>query len=181
MTRTIPAVLMCAAVLVAADQPRVSPPFAIQMVGAPAVQLQQYRGKIVLLAFIHTTCPHCQALTNVLNPIARDYTRKNVQFVECAFNDFAQMLVPKFIQQFQPLFPVGYSTSEAVKNYLGIAIMDQRPFYVPHLVFLDSRGMIRGDYPGESSFFQNPDVNIRAQLDRLLKTDHLATAANKKK
>jgi hypothetical protein len=44
--------------------------------------------------------------------------------------------------------------------------------------------MIRSDYPGESPFFQNPDTNIRAELDKLLKagaaTASHATSARKK-
>ena len=133
------------------------------------MQLSQFRGKVVALAFIHTTCPHCQDLTQVLSGIARDYQAKGVQFIECAFNQNAAELVPAFIQQFQPPFPVGYSNDAAVRTYLQYAIFDTtKPFYVPHMVFLDRKGVIRGDYAGESQFFQNPNGNIRAELDKLL-------------
>jgi thiol-disulfide isomerase/thioredoxin len=151
--------------------------------GAPPIQLSQYHGKLVVLAFIHTTCPHCQALTGTLGPIARDYTPKNVQFVECAFNSGADQLVAQFIQQFQPAFPVGWSNEAAVRAFLQYSVMDTRMFYVPHMVFLDADGMMRSDYPGESPFFQNPETNIRAELEKLLKAGAATTshAANAKK
>jgi thiol-disulfide isomerase/thioredoxin len=137
----------------------------------------------VALAFIHTTCPHCQALTGTLGPIAREYTPKGVQFVECAFNAGADQLVPAFIQQLQPAFPVGWSTDVAVRAYLQYSVMDTRMFYVPHMVFLDANGMIRDDYPGESDFMKNPETNIRAELDKLLKAGAATTtgAAGAKK
>jgi len=179
--------LLCAVaagVAPADDLPRQSPPFTIMRAGAPPIQLSQYHGKLVVLAFIHTTCPHCQALTGTLGPIARDYTPKNVQFVECAFNTGAEQLVAQFIQQLQPMFPVGWSTDAAVRSYLQYSAMDTRMFYVPHMVFLDANGMIRSDYPGENAFFQNPDTNIRAELDKLLKAggataSHAANARKK--
>ena len=118
------------AALTAAAQPaaqpvaKPSPLLAIQRPGSPAIQLSQYRGKVVLLAFIHTTCPHCQDLTRELIPIAREYEARGVQVVECAFNLNAGQLVTAFIQQFQPPFPVGWTDNDTVMGYLGRSILD---------------------------------------------------------
>jgi hypothetical protein len=153
----------------AADTARPSPPFSIQRTGAPPLQLSQYRGKVVALAFIYTSCSHCQQLTTELNLIARDYAPRGVHFLECAFNDDAIPALPDFLQRFTPPFPVGYSTLAAVMSYLQYTAVDPRPLYVPHMVFLDRAGVIRADYPGESTFFQNATPNIRAQLEKMLK------------
>ena len=151
-----------------ADTARPSPPFTIQRTGAPPLQLSQYRGKVVVLAFIYTSCSHCQQLTTELNPIARDYPGKDVQFLECAFNEDAVAALPEFLQRYAPPFPVGYSTLTAVRSYLQYTAGDTRPLYVPHMVFLDRAGVIRADYPGEGPFFTNASANIRAQLDKML-------------
>ena len=176
--------LVCAGVISAAasaQTPRPSPPFTILRAGAPQIQLSQYKGKVVLLTFIHTTCPHCQDLTRVLSEVAPSYQPRGVQFLECAFNPDAGSLVPIFVQQFQPPFPVGWSNDGAVRTYLQMPIFDTaRPFYVPHMVFLDRKGVIRGDYPGESPFFQNPARNIRAELDKLLAPETAERVAKKK-
>ena len=165
-------IFLCAAALFAgpADQPapRLSPPFQIQLVGRPPLPLSRFRGKIVALAFIDTNCPHCQDLTKTLIPIAHDYAGRGVQFLECAFNGGAEASVPGFIGRFAPPFPVGWSDRAPVMAYLQYSILDTRPFYVPHMVFLDRRGMIRGDFPGESDFFKTADASIRAELDKLL-------------
>jgi peroxiredoxin len=158
-----------------------SPLLTIQRPGGQDIQLSQYRGKIVLLAFIHTTCPHCQELTRELIPIAHDYEARGVQVVECAFNQNAGQLVTAFIQQFQPPFPVGWTDNDTVMGYLGRSILDTRMFFVPHLVFLDRRGMIQGDFAGESEFMRTPDASIRGELDKLLKAGGPATPASKSK
>jgi hypothetical protein len=49
--------------------------------GAAPIQLSQYRGKIVSLVFIYTTCSHCQEFTTILNVLAKEYTPRGVQFL----------------------------------------------------------------------------------------------------
>jgi thiol-disulfide isomerase/thioredoxin len=175
-TRLIACLLSFAALTLAADGVRPSPPFRFQLVGTPApppIVLSQYRGKVLALAFIHTTCPHCQHLTQVLMPIAHDYAPRGVQVLACAFNEGAEQLLPAFLGEFHPGFPVGWSTNKEVYSYLQYT--DDNPMqFVPHMVFLDRRGVIRADFPGESNFFLDPDTNIRKQLDGLLKPAALA-------
>jgi hypothetical protein len=153
----------------AADPPRPSPPLAIERLNAPAVELSQYRGRVVALAFIFTTCSHCQDLTRLLVPLSREYALRGVQVLECAFNDDAKQTMAGFLQQFQAPFPVGWTNRATAMAYLQRTILDARPLYVPHMVFLDRRGIIQADYPGESDFFKDPATNIRAELEKLLK------------
>ncbi|MEO8591928.1 MAG: TlpA disulfide reductase family protein [Candidatus Solibacter sp.] len=153
----------------AGESSRPSPAYTIQRLGAPAITLAQYRGKIVALAFIHTTCTHCQQLTTELNLLAKDYTPRGVQFLECAFNEDAASALPGFLQRYSPPFPVGYGTPASVMAYLQRTITDPRPMYVPQMVFLDRAGVIRAEFPGEDPFFQDAPANIRAQLDKMLK------------
>ena len=170
--RTAILTLLCATSALAADSvepPRPSPPLAIERLFAPAVHLSQYRGKVVALAFIFTTCSHCQDLTKLLAPLSREYALRGVQVLECAFNDDAKQTMAEFLQQLQPPFPVGWTNRAAAMAYLQRSILDTRPLYVPHMVFLDRRGIIQADYPGESGFFKDPAANIRAELEKLLK------------
>jgi len=166
--------------LFAADGARPSPPFEIQRMKGPALRVSQYRGKIVALAFIDTTCPHCQELTGTLKSIARDYAARGVVVLECAFNDGARAGLPEFQQRFDPPFPVGWNTRAAVMSYLQYNLLDPRPLYVPHMVFIDRAGEIRGDYPGEDLFFRDPNTNIRDELDTLLRGGRRAPAAKGK-
>jgi peroxiredoxin len=154
---------------VAADIPRPSPPFTIQRTGAAPIQLSQYRGKIVSLVFTYTTCSHCQEFTTILNVLAKEYTSRGVQFLECAFNKDAVAALPDFVQRFKPTFPVGYSSTEAVMQYLRGTTQDPRPIYIPRVVLVDRAGVIRVDITGEDNFFEHAESGMRAQLDKMLK------------
>ena len=103
--------------------------------------------------------------------MSREYALRGVQVLECAFNDDAKQTMAQFLQQLQPAFPVGWTSRAAAMAYLQRTILDTRPLYVPHMVFLDRRGVIRADYPGESDFFKDPPANIRAELEKLLKVE----------
>jgi len=164
----------------AGEVPRTPPPFSIQRVGDSPLPLSKYRGKVVAVAFISTTCPHCQNLTKTLSGIYSDYASRGVEILECAFNE--DMVLPAFIKQFNPPFPVGYAKRNDVYAYLQYSVIETKPVYVPHMVFLDKTGVIRGDYPGEDSFFLNPEKSIREELDKLLKPPATtASSAAKKK
>jgi thiol-disulfide isomerase/thioredoxin len=170
--RTAISIFLCAAsalIATAADPPRPSPPLTIERLGAPSLELSQYRGKVVALAFIFTTCSHCQDLTRTLGPLSREYVLRGVQVLECAFNDDAKPTMAQFLQNLQPAFPVGWTSRAAAMTYLQRSMLDTKPLYVPHMVFLDRRGIIRAEYPGESDFMKDPATNIRAELEKLLK------------
>ena len=172
--RTAIPISLCAVsalIAIAAEPPRPSPPLTIERTGAPAVELSQYRGKVVALALIFTTCSHCQDLTKLLGPLSREYALRGVQVLECAFNDDAKPTMAQFLEQLRPPFPVGWTSRAAALSYLQRTVLDTRPLYVPHMVFLDRRGIIRSDYPGESPFFKDPATSIRAELEKLLKAD----------
>jgi thiol-disulfide isomerase/thioredoxin len=174
MRTLIVSLLACAALLPAAAPPQPRP-FSILRPNAAPITLASYRGKVVALVFISTSCSHCQDFTKALVPIANEYTPRGVQFLECAVNGDALEAVPAFIRQFQPPFPVGYNTQTEVDDYLQRSIM--LTFYVPHLVFLNRSGRIAADFAGESDFMKNPAANTRAELDTLLKA---AAPAGKK-
>ena len=152
----------------AVDLGKPSPAFTIQQLnGKPTLSLTQFKGKVVALALMDTECPHCQNLTQILNGVSKEYAAKGVQVVGCYFNDAAPQILPSFIQRFQPVFPVGYSNGSAVRQYLSWS--ELKPLYVPHMVFLDRRGVVRADIAGENDFMRDPATNVRKQLDEMLK------------
>ena len=177
LVTTLGAMLAFTAFAVEVGKP--TPALTIQRINGPALQLTQYKGKVVALALIDTNCPHCQNLTKLLNIISKEYASKGVQVVACAFNDHVQDLLPEFKQQFHPTFPVGYCNRDDVMNYTQYSVL--KPFYVPHMVFIDRRGIVRGDFAGESDFMANPDLNIRTELEQLLKSSPAISSATRKK
>lgn len=56
-------------------------------------------------------------------------------------------------------FPVGWTSEALARSY--VRITGDQPLYMPHMVLLDRRGMIRSDFSGESSFSTNSEAGIR--------------------
>jgi peroxiredoxin len=161
-------VLALAAFSASAQQvPRPAGEFAINMVNGRQILLSQYTGKVVLLAFMFTTCPHCQHTSQILSGIQNEFGRQGLQILGSFFNDNAPQLIPGFITQFQPTFPVGYASRDQVNEYLQHA--PGKPTYVPELIFIDRNRQIRGQFTGTDDFFKDQETNIRNMVESLLK------------
>src|SRR5580700_1733720 len=175
--RTFLAAVLCAGVLGmtvitsgAASLPRKAADLQIQMNGAKPIELSQYRGKPVVLAFILTTCPHCQYTTGLLVKLQTEFVSKGLQVIECAMNDGAAADVPNFIKRFQTNFPVGYSTDQ-----LGVLSFLQHPQtaipHMPMLAFIDRHGVIREQYQGIDAALADDgkqEANLRAEIEKLI-------------
>jgi thiol-disulfide isomerase/thioredoxin len=172
LIRTILASLLCLTALglttmaPAATLPRPTPDLTIKTPSGP-ISPSQFKGKIVLLAFIQTTCPHCQHATGILSGLQKQYGNNGLRIIASAFNDKADVLVPGFIQQFRPAFPVGSNTHQEVLNYLNHSVM--QPLFVPTMVFIDRKGMIRYQYLGGDPFFNNLEKNLHDTVELMLK------------
>jgi thiol-disulfide isomerase/thioredoxin len=166
LTALIPLVLTAIAAY-AQQVPRPAGEFAIKMPNGQVTLLSQYSGKVVVLAFISTTCPHCQHTTQVLSAMQNEYGPRGVQFLAAAFNPDAAQLVPGFIAQFRPAFPVGSADRDSVLEYEQASLV--KPNYVPELIFIDRGRVIRAQHNGGDDFFKEQEKNIREMLDTLLK------------
>jgi peroxiredoxin len=158
-----------------ADLPRPAPELTIKLPGGSNLQLSQYRGKVVALEFLLTTCPHCQRSSKALNKLQQEYAARGFQVLGVAINPMSNMLVPDYVKQFQLTFPVGYDVPETANNFLQIPVMYR--MLMPQVAFIDRNGTIRAQYSGDDPFFQNEDANMRAKIEELLKESPAAKQA----
>ena len=150
------------------EPPRPSPEFPIRLTPSGEVSPTQFKGKVVVLACILTTCPHCQAAVGMLSGLQREYGPRGLQVLAVAFNPMAGMLVPDFIKQFRPNFPVGWAEHQEVLNYLNHSTIT--PLYSPSLVFIDRKGMIRYQRLGDDPLMlTDQEKNTRSAIEELLK------------
>ena len=182
MIRRIALLTAAAAVFAAGAQlPRPAPDLTINLNGGKKLQLSSYKGKPVVLAFILTTCSHCQATTGLLSKAQADYGSRGLQVVESAIDQGAEAFVPRFIQTFNTPFPVGF-------NEVGVAQeFTQHPpmklMSMPLLVFIDRKGNIVAQYGGGDPEMADgiQEKTIRAEIEKLLKPVPAAVPAAKKK
>lgn len=163
----------------AATVPRRSPEYAVKLTTGQQLLLSSYRGKVVALLFISTDCPHCADTCQMMERLQKEYGPRGLQTLAVAFNPMAIMLVPEFLQRTRVTFPVGYDERDTVLKYLEVSPMLR--IYVPIIVFVDRKGMIRAQHLGDDSFFAAQEKNIRATLETLLKEPAAPTGGAVKK
>lgn len=154
--------------------PRKSPEFTITEVSGKPINLSAYKGKVVVLTFMYTTCPHCQHEAQMVTKLQHDYASKGFQALGAAFNfednDPAATkagIVQKFISDFNVGYPVGYAPRNAVQGYLGISVMDR--YVVPQIAVIDRKGNIveQSDSTLGSEKLQT-EASLRAVVEKLL-------------
>lgn len=150
----------------AAEIPRQSPDYSIQLTNGKQAKVSDYRGKVLCLTFILTTCPHCQKTTQLLEGIYKDLQPKGFEVISAALNENPD--VPSFVSQFKVPWPVGTAGVLSALDYMQWP-KDKRPL-VPFVVFIDRKGVIRAQYTGaDESFFDNQqEQHIRDQAGKLL-------------
>ena len=153
----------------AAQLPRPSPDFAINLGQGKQVHISQYKGKTVVVAFILTYCSHCQKVIGVLSKVQNEYGPRGLQVLASATEDMAAAALPGFLRQFDPPFPVGINTTNEFVTYMQHPTMLQ--LYMPGLVFIDKAGLIQAQYEGRDAFLEETGVekNIRAKVEEMLK------------
>jgi thiol-disulfide isomerase/thioredoxin len=163
--------------LEAINVPRQSPELAIGLSDGKQLLLSQYKGKVVVVAFILTWCPHCHKTIGYLTKDQNEYGARGFQVLASAIEDVARINLPAFIRQFKPPFPVGFNNQTTAIEYL-----QHPPMLIPHmpiLAFVDRQGVIRAQYEGDDKFFaeDQQEKNIRDKIEELLKEG--ATGAKK--
>jgi peroxiredoxin len=160
--------VISALALASGKVPRKSPEFKIQEPSGTQVRLSSFRGKVVVLAFVRTTCPHCQHFSQVLSKLYRELGPQGFQPVAVAFSDGnSSSEVGNFVRQFGIDFPVGCSaTSETVHRFLGAS--DTERLMVPQVVVIDRTGVIRAQSPAGGDPDLQDDVKLRKLVQDLL-------------
>lgn len=153
-------VALAALSLIGADSNalRKAPEFAFNVPGQGQKLLSQYRGKVVALSFIWTTCPHCQAESKVLTKLQQEYGPRGFQAIDVAVNDNADLKVENFAKEFQVNFPVGWALKDEMIAFMG---WTSAYYVVPQMVLIDRKGYVHYQTP------QREDEN----WDKLMKED----------
>jgi peroxiredoxin len=163
---TIATLVLAAGSLWAAQIPRQSPDFTIQLPNGKQIKISDYRGKVLGLTFILTTCPHCQKTTQLWDDIYPELAPKGLAVVEAALNENPD--IGSFVAQFKVPFPVGTASVLPALDYIQWP-KDKRPL-VPFLVFIDRNGVIRAQYTGvdEAFFDAQQEQHMRDEAEKLL-------------
>lgn len=147
--------------------PRPAPDLVVTLNSGSLVKLSQYRGKIVLVELLLTTCPHCVRCAQAMQKMLDIYEKKGVAAMGGALNDGARGDLIRFQLSSGAKFPIGIS--DRVFAYDEMIRAEKPPVYFPQLFVVDRKGMIREHHQGTDSFFLNEEQNLRVIIEKLLK------------
>ena len=152
--------------------PRPASELEIRPVNGKPMLLSSLRGKVVIVEFLITTCPHCQHEAQLLSKLNTEYGPRGFQVVGVALDGnllpgIAPGVVGNFIRDHRVNFPVGYSEQPPALNFLGISSIER--WVVPQVAIIDRKGVIRAQTPAAGAErFQKEDF-LRSQIEPLLK------------
>lgn len=169
MTRPF-AILFCAAALMtgsvsqAADAPRRAPGFALPDFKGGIHDLADYRGKVVILEFMQSTCPHCATFNEKLSALAAKYGDRVAILAVGNPPVDSPATLSKYAAGHRISYPVLLDCGQMTYSYVRSTRVD-----LPMVFLIDAGGTIRSQHawgPLERDIFEGNGLS--AEVDRLL-------------
>ncbi len=161
--------LVCATTLMASGElsGRRAPGFSLPDSNLKQYDLQDYRGKIVLLDIIQTRCAHCATFSAILEEVGAKY-KGRVVVLSIVNPPDTTATVHQYMAQNNVTNPILFDCGQVSSSYYK-ATPQHSEIKVPHLFIIDARGMIQNDYaysPLTKGIFEDRD--LFEELDRML-------------
>ena len=125
--------------------------------------LQDYRGKVVIIDFMKTACPSCQELTKTLEQVKTKFGDK-IQVLSIVNPPETQGSVSKYVSTYKATNPFLFDCGQMMASYLQITPKNPT-VHLPHVVVVDKNGTIRRDLAEDAASLQN----ITGAIEPLLK------------
>lgn len=153
-------------VLAWAIVPRTASDVLIPSISGPAINLRMFKGKVLAVAIVSTTCKECMETVQVLARLQKDLGPRGFQPIIVVGDDNSKATARPFAQRYGLTMPVGYLTRDDIIKVANI--VHERPA-APILLFIDKQSSVRVQYYGDNAFFKNTEIGIRSTVEDLLK------------
>ncbi len=150
-----------------ASTPRPLADISVPVAEGKKIRLSQYRGKVMVVALISTTCEHCISSMDLLSKLQKEYGPRGFQAFGIGADDVAAKMIGPLARIRQYGFPLGYLDHNTTMQLCDFKA-DDHPF-VPIYMFVDKKGTVRFQYAGKDDFFKNEEKNTRILIEGLLK------------
>ncbi len=126
----------------AALEGKPAPTFDLSMINGGRINLEQFKGKPVVLNFFASWCVPCKDEAPMFSSAAIEYSQKGVIFLGIAYND-KEDKAREFANQFDLGFPILMDDS----SDQGRTSVKYALFGVPETFFIDKNGVVQKHYP----------------------------------
>jgi len=167
--RSFLCLLVCATSLLASGElsGRRAPGFSLMDKDFQQHDPQDYRGKVLLVEIMRTSCPTCVGFAPILEEVLAKY-HGQVAVLTIVNPPDTLDTVRKYVADHKVTVPVLFDTGQVAFSYFK-ATPQNPDVTVPHLFIIDARGMIQNDYgynPLTKGIFEGRDLFM--ELDRML-------------
>ena len=152
----------------AADLPR--PAAEIKFVDhtGRTIQLSALKGKVVVIEYLLTSCPTCQANARLLSRLQTEFGAQGLVVLGIAIDEGAGQRLSQFISKTNANFSVGIQKDTEAREWLQFPVVAR--MMMPQLAFVDRKGMVREQHSAIEPWMADAveETNIRALLKKLL-------------
>ncbi len=131
------------------------PAFSAQAVGGGEVNLEQFKGKVLMIDFWSSWCPPCRAEAPVLAQVYREYRERPVEFIGVAIWDDLRDIT-RFVDDFNVQYP-------STVDPMGRIAIEYGVTGIPEKFFIDASGALSKKYVGPMDA-----ETLRSILDEML-------------
>lgn len=147
---------------------RRAPGFALMDVHQTYHDPQDYRGKVLIVEFMQTGCPHCQKFSTILEQAKAKYKDKLAVLYVVTAPDSYQM-VQDYISKYKITSPILFDSGQVMASYLKITPQNPTVRF-PHAFLIDGNGWIKNDFEysaATDNFFVGNGLS--AELEKMIK------------
>jgi peroxiredoxin len=123
---------------------RRAPGFSLMDLRSVQHDPQDYRGKVVIVEFMQTTCPHCQKFTGILEQAKAKY-KDQLVVMSIVTNPDSGQTMQKYIADYKLTTPILWDSGQVMASYMKLNPSNPSMSF-PHVFVIDRNGMIRNDY-----------------------------------
>ncbi len=103
--------------------------------------LLDYRGKILVMELMQTTCPHCAAFADILGQIPQKYGDKVAVIAVASIPQDNGKTVQEYVAGHKVTYPIVFDAGQMQYSYVLKPHVD-----LPCVYVIDANGYIRADY-----------------------------------
>ncbi len=122
-----------------------APGFALPDVELKFHDGQDYRGKILIVEFMQTTCPHCEVFSDVLKKVLAKYGDR-VAAIAITNPPDNQTTVSRYMARHGNRVPILFDCGQVSASFLKVTPKNPT-INLPHVFLVDAQGIIRNDFP----------------------------------
>jgi len=152
--------------LAAPPVPRQAKEFDFVQASGQHILLSSLKGKVVIVQGLLTTCPHCQAMSQILSKLQTEYGPRGFQAMGVAYNEADASMVKNYMTQFNLTFPVAYASHETILSFFGHSVIERLMF--PQEIIIDRKGVIQAESSSEGTAELQQEATLRNWIEKLL-------------